>query len=180
MFSNVKKSEFYCLTINLCSSPTHSKFILPPRSHHWQDIVPPPPPLPTSFKTPSSFLTEVLFITVPAQKIIKCPVNKNNHDSWTKTHREKASCCIMATSVEHLQELVSGLPSQVLMIDSIHSQINETLLTLPKGYKLKSKLTSKRKHKYIGVPSHIAGGYVSLLNNQLSGSLTRFVVTGRP
>jgi hypothetical protein len=91
---------------------TYSKFILPPRSHHWHDIV--PPPLPTSSEAQSSeaqssFLTDALFITVPAQKTTRCVVNKNNRDSWTKTHREKAGHRVIAKSVEHLQELVCTL-----------------------------------------------------------------------
>jgi hypothetical protein len=88
---------------------TYSEFILPPRSHHWHDIVPPPPLLPTSSEARSSFLTDALFITVPAQKTTRCVVNKNNRDSWTKIHREKAGHRVMAKSDEHLQELVCTL-----------------------------------------------------------------------
>jgi len=99
-------------------------------------------------------------------------VNKNNRDSWTKIHREKAGHRVMARSVEHLQELVRKLLLRSIQFTLIHFQINETQTPppqAPKGRKSKLKPALKRKHEYIGVPSHITGGYVYLLYHWLPG-----------
>jgi hypothetical protein len=85
-------------------------FILPARSHHWHSIIPPPPPpLPAPTADKSPYVTDVLHVTVPAQKNVKCPVTKHNRDSWTEIHREKASKGVVAESVEHLERLVRPL-----------------------------------------------------------------------
>ena len=54
-------------------------------------------------------MTDVLHVTVPAQKNVKCPITKHNQDSWTEIYMEKTSKGVVVKSVEHLERLVRPL-----------------------------------------------------------------------
>lgn len=54
------------------------------------------------------YVVEAAVATAPWVSIPQpCPVNTANRDSWTAQEREKAQDRVVATSLDHLQELVS-------------------------------------------------------------------------